>query len=153
LGGDVHLQPGRLGDGLLALQRLPQDIVRDGRVALWMAGNPDALDPGVVNAGLGIAMSPATSSTCCTPAAARTRRRSRSRFASTTRRAMTCGEAESPSSWRRNATRTTSSGEVFGVFATYTGKPAGRMRASSSRYFSSCGVTSVEPPATKLRIC
>ena len=35
------------GHGLLALERLPEDLVGDRRVAFGMAGNSDAPNPGV----------------------------------------------------------------------------------------------------------
>src|SRR4051812_2201544 len=43
----MHLESGGTGNGLLALERLPQDLVRDLGVTLRMAGYSDALNSGV----------------------------------------------------------------------------------------------------------
>ncbi len=82
LGGDVHLEPGRAAEGLLALERLPENLIGDHRVTLGMAGNAHALDPAsrstplssrssvlVKASGWASPRSPATSSTCSTPPA------------------------------------------------------------------------------------
>src|SRR5688572_588893 len=47
LGGDVHLEPGRAPVGLLALERLPENLIGDRRMTLGMAGNTQALDADV----------------------------------------------------------------------------------------------------------
>ena len=49
LGGDVHGQAGGAADGLLAFQRLPQNVIRNRGVALRMAGDADAPDPGILD--------------------------------------------------------------------------------------------------------
>jgi hypothetical protein len=47
LSGDVHFEAGRLAVGLLALERLPEDLVGDRRVTFGVAGHAQTLDPDV----------------------------------------------------------------------------------------------------------
>ena len=165
LGGDVHGEAGGPGKGLLALERLPEHLVRYHAVALGMAGHADPPDSRVADYTAfeqlegarerGIAespRSPAISSNCCTPPAASDAKS----IAQTV-----CIDDPPRNDMRRSRepelleTQRDANHVVRRRLRRIRHVDAENLRAGCAPFrpstFSSCGVTSVDPAATKSR--